>query len=145
MGLPLRRATRQRVAIPWPAGTGIDVDARSVTAIRVRPPRLRAFARVTARRTATGGDYDFGMRTPFGPDWDDLSLEHVQAFLDEPRNEGLTWESKGDDIRAEHVREAVCAFGNSILGGFLILGAKQDTTTKVWSVNGWVPRDEAEI
>jgi hypothetical protein len=82
--------------------------------------------------------------TPFGASWEDLDLDHLRDFLGEPRNEGLTWEAKGGQIRPEHVREAVCAFGNSILGGYLVLGASQDRATGAWTVGGWQPPTEPE-
>lgn len=85
------------------------------------------------------------MRTPFGADWDDLSVEHLLAFFGEPRNEGLRWEAKGGDIRREHIREGVCGFANSYFGGFLVLGATQDKKTKAWTIDHWRPRDEVEL
>ena len=85
------------------------------------------------------------MRTPFGADWDDLSVAHLISFFAEPRNEGLRWEAKGGDIRREHIREGVCGFANSIFGGFLVLGATQDRATKRWMLDHWQPRDEVEL
>lgn len=85
------------------------------------------------------------MRTPFGAEWDGLTVEHVLAFLGEPRNEGLRWEAKGGHIRPEHVREGVCGFANSHFGGFLVLGATQDKKTKQWTIDHWEPRDEVEL
>jgi hypothetical protein len=85
------------------------------------------------------------MRTPFGADWDDLSLDHLIAFFAEPRNEGLRWEAKGGGIRRQHIREGVCGFANSTFGGFLVLGATQDQETKAWTVDHWEPPDEVEL
>ncbi len=66
-----------------------------------------------------------GTPTPFGATWDDLTLEHVTAFFRDADDEGWTWEAKGTAVRPEHVRVAASAFGNSVAGGFLILGARR--------------------
>jgi len=85
------------------------------------------------------------VRTPFGTTWDELELEHLRAFFAERRNEGLTWEARGGQIRPEHVRAGVCAFGNSVLGGYLIMGASQDRDSGLWALEGWEPRTEPEL
>jgi hypothetical protein len=69
------------------------------------------------------------LRTPFGATWDALSLDTMRGFFAEAGDEGLTWEAKGTAIRREHVIEAASAFGNSLEGGYLVLGvsrAKKD-------------------
>jgi hypothetical protein len=78
--------------------------------------------------------------TAFGADWDQLDLSHLKSFFADPREESLTWEGKGGDIRSEHVRAAVSAFGNSYLPGILVLGVAQDKKTRVWTFDHWEPR-----
>lgn len=85
------------------------------------------------------------MSTPFGTDWDDLTLDHLIAFFSEPRNEGLRWEAKGRRIRPQHIREGVSGFANSHIGGFLVLGVTQDQETKAWSIDHWQPPDEVAL
>jgi hypothetical protein len=83
---------------------------------------------------------------PFGVAWDRLTLKDVQTFLALAEDESLTWEAKGNDIRPAHVREAASAFGNSLLGGLLLLGVSQDRNTREWSLDGWVPpQSEVEL
>src|SRR4051794_38540432 len=84
--------------------------------------------------------------TPFGVDWDDLTLDTLRTALDEPMDESLRWEAKGGTIRTEHVREAVCAFANSDLGGIVVLGVTQDRATRAWTFDGWLaPGGEPEL
>ena len=63
----------------------------------------------------------------FGVPWDQIEFAEVASFLSGATDEGVTWEAKGDDERgAWHprgVRKAVCAFANSFLGGYIIVGA----------------------
>lgn len=74
----------------------------------------------------------------FGVAWDELELSHVQAFLalEGREHESLTWEAKGGDIRPDMIHKAVSAFANSVLGGYLILGAAHDSETGVWQTPG---------
>lgn len=81
----------------------------------------------------------------FGAPWEALELEQVHRFLNDRPDEGLTWEAKGGEIRPEQVRAAVCAFANSDLGGFLILGASRKKPDAEWSVGGWTPKDEPAL
>lgn len=75
--------------------------------------------------------------TPFGATWEDLSLELLRSFFTTADDEGLTWEAKGGNVRAEHVRAAASAFGNSLLGGFLVLGASRTKGGGPWSLDGY--------
>lgn len=84
------------------------------------------------------------LRTPFGVSWDALEPEHLLAFLARSEDESLTWEAKGGDIRPHHIRDSVSGFGNSELGGILLLGATQGRATKAWTVDHWEPPD-AEV
>lgn len=60
--------------------------------------------------------------TIFGVPWDALALEHVEAFLADAGDEGLTWEAKGTELpRRDTVRKHVAGFAN-VIGGFLLLG-----------------------
>lgn len=86
------------------------------------------------------------MPAPFGVAWEQLSLKDVVTFLALAEDESLTWEAKGGDIRSGHIRDAASAFGNSHLGGLLLLGATQDKKTHAWSLDGWVPpQSEVEL
>jgi hypothetical protein len=85
------------------------------------------------------------MNTPFGVPWERLELDDVRRFLGEGPDESLTWEAKGGDIRPEHVRRAVCAFANSELGGFLVLGVSREGPERAWRIGGWIPRDEPAL
>jgi hypothetical protein len=72
--------------------------------------------------------------TVFGPDWDDLTLEDLDAFLQHAPPEPLLWEAK-EELRAQSVRKQVSGFANGHEIGYLILGAKQrDDGT--WSLDG---------
>ena len=62
------------------------------------------------------------LQTPFGAPWDALSLEVLRAFFAQAGDETLTWEAKGGIVHKEQVLKAASAFGNSLLGGFLVLG-----------------------
>jgi hypothetical protein len=85
------------------------------------------------------------LKTPFGTDWDALDLASLASFLAAPVHEGLTWEAKGGRVRPEHIREAVCAFANSDLGGYLIIGASKDAQTQTWRVDGFEFPNEPEL
>lgn len=68
------------------------------------------------------------VENPFGVPLARLSLRQLERFLAGAGDEPLTWEAKGDGDRPLHsgtVRKAICAFANSDLGGWLILGATQ--------------------
>jgi hypothetical protein len=68
------------------------------------------------------------VKTIFGVDWEQVQLDDIAGFLESAGSEPLTWEAKADGreaLRADVVRNEICAFGNSELGGFLILGATQ--------------------
>ncbi len=75
--------------------------------------------------------------TPFGASWENLDIEHLRTFFAAASDEGLTWEAKGGNIRTEHVIKAASAFGNSHLGGFLVLGARRASPTAPWVVDGY--------
>lgn len=84
--------------------------------------------------------------TPFGVDWDSLELAHVLAFLAQSEDESLIWEAKGGEITPHHVRQAVSGFGNSELGGVLILGVTRDRATREWVPDHWEPPErEAQL
>jgi predicted HTH transcriptional regulator len=66
--------------------------------------------------------------TPFGVAWPEIEIRHIERFLAQAGAEPLTWEAKADGERPLHpstVRKAICAFANSDLGGYLILGAAE--------------------
>ena len=69
--------------------------------------------------------YAFDVDSFFGTPWPDLTLDHVEAFLSDAGDEGLTWEAKGTERpRRESVRKNVSAFANAE-GGFYIVGASR--------------------
>ena len=77
-----------------------------------------------------------------GVPWEELEREHLEAFLDTAGDEGLTWEVKGDRKasrwpRPEQVYEPACAFGNSVDGGLLIIGAERRRSERGNAVTGW--------
>jgi hypothetical protein len=82
------------------------------------------------------------MDTPFGIAWEHLELHHLRAFLADGPDESLTWEAKGSNVRPEHVRRTICAFANSDLGGYLVLGVSRDGPSGPWRVGGWTPTSE---
>lgn len=81
--------------------------------------------------------------------WSDLTLFDVQRFLDGAsgdEHEGLTWEAKAGRIRPEHIHRSVSAFANSILGGYLILGAERADSRQPWTTPGCaIPGDEPRL
>ena len=83
-----------------------------------------------------------GLQTPFGVPWDALTLDALWGFFGEAGDETLTWEAKGGVIHKEQVVRAASAFGNSLLGGFLVLGVSQAKKGGPWSVDGWPFPDE---
>lgn len=79
---------------------------------------------------------DVNDRIPFASSWDDLTAEHVRAFLaSTDDDESLRWEAKGVQVHAGQVAKAVAAFANRD-GGYLIIGASRDETTGVWRLDG---------
>jgi hypothetical protein len=72
--------------------------------------------------------------TVFGPDWQDLTLESVEAFLADAPTEPLEWEAK-EDWNIGAIRAAVCGFANSHEGGYLLLGARK-RNGESWSLDG---------
>jgi hypothetical protein len=74
--------------------------------------------------------------TIFGVSWDELALEHVEAFLDDADDEPFLWEAKGggERPRRRSIRKAACGFANS-RGGYLIVGADRNEDD-TWGLNG---------
>jgi len=74
--------------------------------------------------------------TIFGVSWDELALEHVDAFLADADDEPYLWEAKGGGARlhSRSVRKAVSGFANS-RGGWLIIGADQNDDD-TWTLPG---------
>ena len=79
----------------------------------------------------------------FGTPWGDLTLADVEAFLAGQEDEGLTWETKGTEIRPASVLKAVCGFANQ-MGGFLILGATREPG-EGWTLDGLSYADEPSV
>jgi hypothetical protein len=88
--------------------------------------------------------------------WEELEQRHLEDFLHDAHDEGLTWEVKGDRKtsrwpRPEQVYEPACAFANSLDGGLLIIGAerRQDERGKAqtgWDLRGLLsPREEIPL
>src|SRR5512132_1630296 len=82
------------------------------------------------------------VETLFGASWEDLEQHHVETFLDTADDEGLTWEVKGDRKRSQwprpvQVYEPACAFGNSVDGGVLIVGAERRLDQRGKALTGW--------
>ncbi len=71
--------------------------------------------------------------TVFGPAWTDLTLAHLQAFLDEAPSEPLLWECKRE-LQAKSLRKAVCGFANGHDTGYLIIGAHEHGGA--WALDG---------
>lgn len=81
--------------------------------------------------------------------WADLDLRHVRAFLDNAGDEGVTWEAKADDARGglhtDSLAKAGCGLSNRV-GGYVLIGAKQETKGGPWSLPGITPpNDEATL
>jgi hypothetical protein len=119
--------------------------------------RIAAAPLLTATRPGTAapsgstrGDHLFGV------DFENLDLAHVEAFLAEAGEEGVTWEAKADDdderkrpggeapgrLKPRTIQKAASGIANQI-GGFLILGARWDKAAKRWRLPGIVV-DDAE-
>lgn len=75
----------------------------------------------------------------FGCGWEELDLPDVAHFLAAADEEGVTWEAKADDergpLRPDSIRKAACGLANQI-GGYLILGAKQEKKGAPWELPG---------
>ena len=99
-----------------------------------------------ARSSKLGGS---PLNTPFGAPFEELELAHLTTYFEELRAETLAWEAKGGQIRPEHVRDGVCGFANSVLGGYLVLGvSRADPKAKAgercrYKVDGWEQEDPA--
>jgi len=75
----------------------------------------------------------------FGVPWDELTKGDVERFLASAsavEDEGLTWEAKAGQIKPQHIHKAVSAFANSVLGGYLILGADRSDRGQPWTLPG---------
>ena len=75
----------------------------------------------------------------FGVAWDKLELDDLRRFFagaSGEEHEGLTWEAKAGQIRPQHIHQAVSAFANSVLGGYLILGADRASPRDPWTLPG---------
>jgi hypothetical protein len=83
------------------------------------------------------------MNTPFGPPWESVTLDDLVEFFEAAQEEGQTWEGKGAPIRSDHIRRAASGFGNSVLGGYLVLGVEGNRSKGTWAVGGWDPPGEA--
>jgi Putative DNA-binding domain len=82
--------------------------------------------------------------TIFGAGWGDLTLDHVQTFLEQADDEPLLWEAKGTKLDKSEIRRQICAFANSHEGGYLILGAERVSTgsERSWRLDGVAFPDE---
>ena len=88
------------------------------------------------------------MNTPFGPSFAELTLADLQAFFEDPRQEGLTWEAKGGQITPYDIRDSACGFANGFLDGYLVLGIdsaahKRQDPCK-FTLGGWAPKGGGE-
>lgn len=74
----------------------------------------------------------------FDVQWTDLEIEHVEKFLADAGDEGITWEAKADDERSQlkpdQIRKAACGLANQI-GGYLLIGATRPKAGK-WELPG---------
>ena len=80
----------------------------------------------------------------FDAPWGQLERSHVEAFLDDASEEGVTWEAKGAGKGQSHphsdsLRKAACGFANQI-GGYLIIGASRQDGR--WRLDGIKPPAE---
>jgi hypothetical protein len=84
----------------------------------------------------------------FGVPWPQVEQKHVEAFLKEASEEGVTWEAKGGGEdqarpRPDSLRKAACGFANQI-GGYLIIGASREGGK--WRLDGIkVPTEEPKL
>ena len=74
--------------------------------------------------------------TPFGPSFEDLTLEDLERALEAEEYEPLTWEAKGIRASRAQVLKYVAGFANSRAGGILILGAEQKQRGGRWTYSG---------
>lgn len=75
----------------------------------------------------------------FGPPLHELTLDDVQAYLNNADVEPLLWEAKGTQLDKKAIREQICGFANSHEGGYLILGASE--RGGAWVCDGVTFRD----
>lgn len=85
----------------------------------------------------------------FDVEWERVELSHLRAFLAEADEEGLTWEAKADEPRADgkrlhpgQIRRSACAFANQV-GGFVVLGARKEEGR--WQLPGIATPEEAGL
>jgi Putative DNA-binding domain len=80
----------------------------------------------------------------FNVAWDRLEKSHVEQFLDDAGDEGVTWEAKGagpsSGPHRDSLGKAACGFANQI-GGYLIVGATRSDGK--WRLDG-IPRPAEE-
>lgn len=82
----------------------------------------------------------------FEVSWDRLEGSHVERFLEDAGEEGVTWEAKGarpgsdEAPKAGSLRKAACGLANQI-GGYLIVGARR--VDGIWKLDG-IPRPAEE-
>jgi hypothetical protein len=74
------------------------------------------------------------LMTVFGPAWDQLTLQDLEAFLRDAPSEPLEWEGK-TDFNIRSVRKQVCGFANSHDGGYLVLGVERQPDD-LWALDG---------
>jgi hypothetical protein len=79
------------------------------------------------------------VRTPFGPDWQDLGLHDVLSFFESPHEEAQLWDGKGGTISPKLIRRSVAGFANSVLGGYTVLGVTGNQQHSTWTVDHWQP------
>lgn len=77
--------------------------------------------------------------------WDCLERSHVEQFLADADEEGVTWEAKGagksgDCPRPDALRKAACGLANQV-GGYLIVGASRAESS--WRLDG-IPKPAEE-
>lgn len=93
------------------------------------------------------------MYSIFDVAWDRVALDHLQSFLLDAGEEGVTWEAKSDQpgateehgqrLTARDVRRSVCGLANQV-GGYLIIGARY--SRGAWWLRGIVkPGPEPEL
>lgn len=89
----------------------------------------------------------------FDVPWSAVELEHVQSFLAEAGEEGLTWDAKSDgllsgrggQLKPGSIAKAACAFANQ-LGGYIIVGAERRSRESPWELPGAaLPGDEPKL
>lgn len=85
--------------------------------------------------------------SPFGVGWDRLALADLLRFLGAAPapTENDLWEAKGGEINKDPIYQAVSAFGNSMAGGYLVLGVGQAKSGAPWTIDGWKFPPEPEL